>query len=88
MAPVSGKRSRDSRSHKSRKRQRYDPSERLSEQPDAHKEGMALDDLPWSKVPLPGRFEDAEGFFGLEEISDIELIRDPKIGKLECRVGK
>lgn len=49
---------------------------------------MTLDDLPWTEVPVPGTLEDAEGFLGLEEISDIELVRDPKIGRLECRVGK
>lgn len=84
MAPISGKRSRDSRSQNSRKRQRADPSERLSEQPKA----MTLDALPWAEVSFPGEFEDAEGFFGLEEISDVELLRNPNIGKLECRVGE
>ncbi|OAL32926.1 hypothetical protein AYO20_07717 [Fonsecaea nubica] len=34
------------------------------------------DALKWKTVPLPKRLEDAEGFFGLEEIEDVEVVRD------------
>lgn len=34
------------------------------------------DILKWRPVPLPGRLEDAEGFYGLEEIEDVEVVRD------------
>ena len=88
MAPIPEKRSRDIRSQKSRKRQRVDSSGRLPKQSDSYEEALTLDALPWTAVSLPGRLEDAEGFFGLEEISDVELVRDAKIGKLECRVGE
>lgn len=42
------------------------------------KEGKILpvEQLPWKEVPFPERFDDAEGFFGLEEISDVEVERD------------
>ncbi|KAI1628860.1 P-loop containing nucleoside triphosphate hydrolase protein [Exophiala viscosa] len=34
------------------------------------------DSLKWKTVNLPGRLEDAEGFYGLEEIDDVEVVRD------------
>lgn len=34
------------------------------------------DALKWKTVELPGRLEDAEGFFGLEEIEDVEIVKD------------
>ena len=37
---------------------------------------LSNEQLPWKEVPFPERFDDAEGFFGLEEISDVELERD------------
>ena len=47
---------------------------------------VALNTLPWNEVVFPERFDDAEGFFGLEEISDVEIVRDKKLGKVEYRV--
>ena len=49
---------------------------------------LALEKLRWSRVAFPERFEDAEGFFGLEEVSNVEVLRDPKFGRLEYRVSK
>jgi ATP-dependent RNA helicase DDX24/MAK5 len=37
---------------------------------------VALDELPWNDVEIPDMFEDAEGFFGLEEADGVEVIRD------------
>ena len=88
MASISRKRSRDNKSQSSRKRQRGDPAERLSEQLDAAKTITSLDALPWAPVSLPVGFADAEGFYGLEEISDVEVVKDSKAGKLEYRVGE
>ena len=34
------------------------------------------DALKWKEVDLPDRLEDAEGFFGLEEIEDVEVVKD------------
>lgn len=34
------------------------------------------DQLRWTEVALPNRLEDAEGFFGLEEIEDVEVVKD------------
>lgn len=37
---------------------------------------MKSDALTWKTVTLPDRLEDAEGFYLLEEIDDVEVIRD------------
>lgn len=76
------------RNQKSRKRQRASIDDDNSVQPTRKTKAVTLDALPWAEVPLPDRFEDAEGFFGLEEIDDVEVIRDPSLGTLEYRVGK
>lgn len=88
MASLSRKRSRDNKSQNSRKRQRGNPTDGLSDQPNAPEKAMRLDALPWAQVSLPVGFGDAEGFFGLEEISDVEVVKGFKGGKLECRVGE
>ena len=49
-------------------------------------EGSVLERLPWKEVPFPERFEDAEGFFGLEEISDVEVTKDEEGGKISYKV--
>ncbi|KAL8689444.1 MAG: hypothetical protein Q9218_004893 [Villophora microphyllina] len=46
---------------------------------------VSVNALPWNEVPLPDRLDDAEGFFGLEEISDVEVVKDTKQGKVEFR---
>lgn len=37
---------------------------------------VALDALPWNEVEMPDMFEDAEGFFGLDEVDNVEVVRD------------
>lgn len=49
---------------------------------------VSVSALPWTEVPLPDRLDDAEGFFGLEEISDVEIVKDAKLGRVEYRVGE
>ena len=48
----------------------------------------SYDDLQWREVAVPDRLEDAEGFLGLgiEEIEDVEVIRDPKSSRVQFRV--
>ncbi|KAJ9620069.1 ATP-dependent RNA helicase [Knufia peltigerae] len=43
------------------------------------------DSLKWKEVSLPGRLEDAEGFFGLEEIDDVEVVRDESTNAIMFR---
>lgn len=45
-------------------------------------------DLVWNEVGLPDRMEDAEGFFGLEEVADVEVIRDPASGQISFLSGQ
>ena len=47
---------------------------------------VVLDALPWNEVAFPERFDDAEGFFGLEEISDVDVLQDKNLGKVEYRL--
>ena len=44
--------------------------------------------LPWSEVSVPDNLDDAEGFFGLEELADVEIAKDQKTGQVEYRVGE
>ena len=37
---------------------------------------VQLDDLVWKEVSMPDRLDDVEGFFGLEEVDDVEVIRE------------
>lgn len=44
--------------------------------------------LPWSEVSIPDNLDDVEGFFGLEELSDVEIAKDERTGQVEYRVGE
>ena len=73
----------------SRKRARIQaPNTKSKKLPSPHARPISLDQLAWKEVALPDRFEDAEGFFGLEEIEDVEVVRDPGSGKVQYLVGK
>ncbi|KAI0405083.1 ATP-dependent RNA helicase MAK5 [Xylaria palmicola] len=39
------------------------------------KRSVGVDSLPWSKAKLPDMFDDAEGFYGLEEVDGVEIIQ-------------
>ena len=36
---------------------------------------VAVDDLPWKTVDVPEMHDDAEGFFGLEEVEGVDIVR-------------
>lgn len=80
MAVKDSKRRRLDLPHGSKKRQRKETNGGFMP--------IRLDALPWTHVKLPDRLDDAEGFFGLEEISDVEVIKDQKLGRVEYRVGE
>ncbi|PQE07618.1 hypothetical protein CJF30_00007382 [Rutstroemia sp. NJR-2017a BBW] len=42
----------------------------------APKKQVAVDSLPWNEVQMPEMFDDAEGFYGLEEVDDVEVVRE------------
>jgi ATP-dependent RNA helicase DDX24/MAK5 len=51
---------------------------------DAKSRKVSLDELKWKEVELPEMFDDAEGFYGLEEVDDVEVVRYE--GTIEYRV--
>ena len=83
MAPLPSKRSRGHILPRPKKRQRIEtiPVTKPLTPVDLHA-------LNWKEVTLPDRLEDAEGFFGLEEIGGVEVVRDGQSGKVEFRVGE
>lgn len=84
MAPIEKKRNRDLASFKAKKRQRVDYGNGDSQE--GSKAGaVGPDNLPWNEVAVD-RLEDAEGFFGLEELSDVDIVRDPTLGKVEYKL--
>lgn len=40
-----------------------------------------LDSLDWREVTMPDRLDDVEGFMGLEEVDDVQVISDTGIIK-------
>ncbi|KAH9907158.1 DEAD-domain-containing protein [Xylariomycetidae sp. FL2044] len=44
--------------------------------PKPTKRSIAGDSLQWRKAKLPDMFNDAEGFYGLEEVDDVEVVRN------------
>ena len=36
----------------------------------------SVDSLAWKTVDVPEMFDDAEGFYGLEEVEGVEIVRD------------
>jgi ATP-dependent RNA helicase DDX24/MAK5 len=47
---------------------------------------FSANELSWREVTPPERLDDAEGFLGLEEIDDIEVVRDEKGNHTHFRV--
>lgn len=76
---MSKKRARESRglSFSSKKRQKLEKTAKGVDDSDGLVE---VDDLDWKAVSLPDRLDDAGGFFGLEEIEGVEVVR-PAEGK-------
>ncbi|OJJ45339.1 hypothetical protein ASPZODRAFT_70081 [Penicilliopsis zonata CBS 506.65] len=46
---------------------------------------VGVDDLNWKEVALPDRLEDAGGFFGLEEIDGVDIIRPQGNGEIRFK---
>ena len=87
MSLLKSKRPRSDLTERSRKRQRAD-AVTSQKQAGLSAEAVLQDQLAWKEVAVPDRFEDAEGFFGLEEIDNVEIVRDAGHGKAQYRVGK
>lgn len=78
MAPIEKKRRRKEASFESKKKLKSNAKDGTGSTK------VTLETLPWHEVPFPENFEDAEGFFGLEEISDVDVVKD--LGKVEFKV--
>ena len=87
MTPILGKRLSKDDKQKVRKRQRIYPHRATARSKSAFRT-VSVDSLPWKEAALPDQLEDAEGFFGLEEIDDVEVVREAPSGKVEFRVGE
>ncbi|KAF4543230.1 ATP-dependent RNA helicase mak5 [Lasiodiplodia theobromae] len=68
---------------KARKRQRIDDASADAAKTTAKKskttkpgEKVRLENLQWKEVDMPDRLGDFEGFFGLEEIDDVDVVRE------------
>ncbi|KAJ5273757.1 ATP-dependent RNA helicase mak5 [Penicillium angulare] len=46
---------------------------------------VSIDELNWKEVAMPDRMADAEGFFGLEEIDDVEVVRPNGKGEIQFK---
>lgn len=87
MALIEKKRSRKDMIPYTRKRQRVSHVDEALKKI-AGVTSRNLDTLPWNKVALPDRLDDAEGFFGLEELSDVEIVRDTNFVRVQHKVGR
>ncbi|KAF2650358.1 DEAD/DEAH box helicase [Lophiostoma macrostomum CBS 122681] len=85
MAPSATKRPRPSHSSAhSRKRQKV-----ANAIPNATKpRKVRLDELQWQDVELPDRLDDYEGFFGLEEIEGVDIVKDETTGAMHFETSR
>ncbi|KAJ6279136.1 P-loop containing nucleoside triphosphate hydrolase protein [Bipolaris maydis] len=72
--------------HKAHKRQKVDDFPKPL--PTKTKRRVQLNELGWKAVSMPDRFEDTEGFYGLEEIDDVEIVKDPVTGTFHFETTK
>ena len=83
------KRGLEDLAHSSRKKRKAESNvSKIKEGSQLGANHVSLDQLRWKSVSLPDRFEDAEGFFGLEEVDDVDVTKDTINGKVRYRVGK
>ncbi|KAI1636829.1 ATP-dependent RNA helicase MAK5 [Biscogniauxia mediterranea] len=51
--------------------------QKLSAKSKSARQPISVNSLRWRKAKLPDMFNDAEGFYGLEEVDDVEVVRNP-----------
>lgn len=69
----------------SRKRRKLEVKARKQGRALGHTGDVDSDALAWRRVQLPGRLDDAEGFYGLEEIEDVEVVKHADGGRISFR---
>ncbi|KAK3342820.1 DEAD-domain-containing protein [Neurospora tetraspora] len=52
------------------------------------KRPVSVDALAWKTVDIPEMFDDAEGFFGLEEITGVDVVKEGDVVKFMAAVPK
>lgn len=67
-------------SQRSKKRQKIEPVKKVT----IEKRPVAADALPWNEIEMPDMFDDAEGFFGLEEVEGVEVVREGNSYRFVC----
>ncbi|KAL6709890.1 ATP-dependent RNA helicase [Coniothyrium glycines] len=72
--------------HKAHKRQKIDDFPKPL--PSKPKRKVRLDELGWKTVSMPDRLEDFEGFYGLEEIEDVAIVKDETTGMMSFETTK
>ena len=51
-------------------------------------DSLPIDSLAWKNVTVPNRIDDFEGFFGLEEVDDVEVSRQAENSRVEFKVRR
>lgn len=89
MAVAASKRSLPSKveAMKARKRRKVDDDASSTgrgrgQRSNPKRSNVALEGLSWKGVSMPDRLDDYEGFLGLEEVEDVEVIREASTGKV------
>jgi len=72
--------------HKAHKRQKIEDFPKPL--PTNPKRKVRLDELGWKPVSMPDRLEDFEGFYGLEEIDDVTIVKDGATGHVSFETTK
>ncbi|KAH7397350.1 P-loop containing nucleoside triphosphate hydrolase protein [Pyrenochaeta sp. MPI-SDFR-AT-0127] len=72
--------------HKAHKRQKIDDFPKPL--PTKPKRKVRLEELGWKTVSMPDRLDDFEGFYGLEEIEDVAIVKDPTTGNISFETTK
>ncbi|KAL2176217.1 P-loop containing nucleoside triphosphate hydrolase protein [Thermothelomyces heterothallicus CBS 202.75] len=58
------------------KRSKAPPASSKRQKSNSGKRVVNVDALPWKSVDVPEMFDDAEGFYGLEEVEGVEVVRE------------
>ncbi|KAL3465963.1 P-loop containing nucleoside triphosphate hydrolase protein [Aspergillus heterothallicus] len=84
------KRPRDSKAAgaQSSKRKKTGDSNKATEKPEVEDVSVAIEDLNWKEVALPDRLDDFSGFFGLEEIEGVDVVRPKGKGELRFKAAR
>ncbi|KAI0587328.1 ATP-dependent RNA helicase MAK5 [Pyrenophora tritici-repentis] len=56
--------------------------------PSKPKRKVQLNELGWKTVEMPDRLDDTEGFYGLEEIEDVMIVKDPTTDTADEKVAE